>query len=360
MRPPGTGKSQVIVNLITDALHQEKKVLVVCKKPAALDVVYQRLDSLGLSNHVALVHDEKKDREKLYAQIGAVLDQNQVSFENARNQLVATSNKLNTQEELLNRIAEALYKYQSFGLRLYDLYGMAKPVEDTNQMIDLNEILPSLNKDILMDVSEKVYTYAEWFDRFGDSEYPLKERKTFANFNMKEKLEAIELLNDLIYQAKEASKYLDSLDHEKMTPAYIWLIEDKLDKIYPDLEEDHKSRLQGLRSWWWTSFSGRNIIAELLDGQKFKGIISAEWLTLKKSLILMHRLGEVTKKMVGEIEKLKSYLKDSKIEEFKNRISEGDIPLNELDRIMEYFHRDFEELQQMDVYWSHCSELRKK
>ena len=235
--PPGTGKSQVIVNLITDALHQEKKVLVVCKKPAALDVVYQRLDSLGLSNHVALVHDEKKDREKLYAQIGAVLDQNQVSFENARNQLIAVSNKLNTQEELLNSIAEALYEYQSFGLRLYDLYGMAKPVEDTNQMIDLNEILPSLNKDILMDVSEKVYTYAEWFDRFGDSEYPLKERKTFANFNMKEKLEAIELLNDLIDQAKEASKYLDSLDHEKMTPAYIWLIEDKLDKIYPDLED---------------------------------------------------------------------------------------------------------------------------
>ena len=112
------------------------------------------------------------------------------------------------QEELLNSIAEALYKYQSFGLRLYDLYGMAKPVEDTNQMIDLNEILPSLNKDRLMDVSEKVYTYAEWFDRFGDSEYPLKERKTFANFNMKEKLEAIELLNDLIGQAKEASKYL--------------------------------------------------------------------------------------------------------------------------------------------------------
>ena len=210
--PPGTGKSQVIVNLIADALHQEKKVLVVCKKPAALDVVYQRLDSLGLSNHVALVHDEKNDREKLYAQIEAVLDQNQVSFENARHQLSAVSNKLHTQEELLNSIAEALYEYQSFGLRLYDLYGMAKPVEDTNQMIDLNEILPSLNKDRLMDVSEKVYTYAEWFDRFCDSEYPLKERKTFANFNMKEKLEAIELLNDLIDQAKEASKYLDSLD----------------------------------------------------------------------------------------------------------------------------------------------------
>ena len=68
-----------------------------------------------MSNHVALVHDEKNDREKLYAQIRAVLEQNQVSFENARNQLISVSNKLHTQEELLNSIAEALYEYQSFG-----------------------------------------------------------------------------------------------------------------------------------------------------------------------------------------------------------------------------------------------------
>ncbi|MED4205736.1 AAA domain-containing protein [Neobacillus mesonae] len=58
--PPGTGKSQVIVNLVTDALYQDKKILVVCQKRAALDVVYQRLDSLGLSNYTALIHDEKK------------------------------------------------------------------------------------------------------------------------------------------------------------------------------------------------------------------------------------------------------------------------------------------------------------
>jgi hypothetical protein len=77
----------VIVNLITDALQQQKKVLVVCQKRAALDVVYQRLDGLGLSNNVALVHDEKNDRKKLYAKVGAVLEQNQVSFENAINQL---------------------------------------------------------------------------------------------------------------------------------------------------------------------------------------------------------------------------------------------------------------------------------
>ena len=147
--PPGTGKSQVIVNLITDALQQEKRVLVVCQKRAALDVVYQRLDGLGLSNHVALVHDEKNDRKKLYAKVGAVLEQNQVSFENAINHLSSTSKRLSSQEELLNSIAAALYSYQDFGLRLYDLYGLAKPIAETTQVIDLHEVLQDLNKDVL-------------------------------------------------------------------------------------------------------------------------------------------------------------------------------------------------------------------
>ncbi|WP_235846845.1 AAA domain-containing protein [Neobacillus soli] len=358
--PPGTGKSQVIVNLITDALQQEKKVLIVCQKRAALDVVYQRLDGLGLSNHVALVHDEKNDRKKLYAKVGAVLEQNKVSFENAINHLSSTSKKLSSQEALLNSIADALFNYQDFGLRLYDLYGLAKPIGETDQIVDLLEVLPALNKDILVDISEKVYTYAEWFDRFGDEDFPLKERKTFANFNMKEKLEAIELLNNTIDKAKKAVEYIDSLDHEKITPGYTWLIESKLDKIYPDLEDGTKRTLQGVRLWWWTSFSGKSIIEELLEGEKFKGTSSSEWLKIKKSLVIMHLLGKMTKEMAEEVDKLKKFLNDSMVNSLKTRISEGDIPINELDKIVEYIHRDFEEVQQMDVFWNNCSDVEKK
>ena len=358
--PPGTGKSQVIVNLITDAIYQEKKVLVVCQKRAALDVVYQRLESLGLSNHVALVHDEKNDRKHLYSKISAVLEQNQVTFEQSVNQLKSVSNKLQTQEELLNSIAKALYEYQSFGYRLYDLYGLSKPGEETSDIIDLTEILPTLNKDTIEDISEKVYSYAEWYDRFGYEDYLLKKRKTFARFNMKEKLEAIELLNDIIAKAEEAVQYLNSINHEKITPAYTWLIENKLEKIYPDLVEDNNKTMQGLRLWWWTTFSGKNIIEELLNGQKFKGTNSTEWLTIKKSLIHMQQLGKVTKNMAEKIEKLKRYFHDSMIDEFKDRISEGDIPKSELDKILEYFHRDFDELQQMDTYWENCNEIEKK
>ncbi|MCA1318375.1 DUF4011 domain-containing protein [Bacillus tianshenii] len=354
--PPGTGKSQVIVNLITDALQRQKKILVVCEKRAALDVVYQRLDSLGLSNHVALVHDEKHDRKMLYSKLSSVLDQNEITYEEAMYVLTSTSKKLQQQENLLNSIARALYEKQPFGLRLYDLYGLANAVGETTQIIDLSDVISSMDKENLDEMSESIFIYGEWYARFGHEDYPLKKRKSFASMDMKEKLQAIEVLNGVIKRAEKSVEYMESLDHEKITPAYTWLVENKLDKVYPDLDDQNKRTMQGLRLWWWTSFSGKTILEELLEGEKFKGTSSTEWLKLKQSLITMYNLGKETKAMSDEVDKLKKYLANEQMNHFKTRISEGDIPLKELNQILEFFHSDFEDLQQMDSYWSRCSD----
>jgi len=50
--PPGSGKSQTIVNLIAAALADNKKVLFVAEKLAALDVVKKRLEAVGLGEFV--------------------------------------------------------------------------------------------------------------------------------------------------------------------------------------------------------------------------------------------------------------------------------------------------------------------
>jgi very-short-patch-repair endonuclease len=71
--PPGTGKSQVIVNLVSDALSRDERVLIVCQKRAALDVVYDRLCSVGLTDAAYLVHDEGADRTALYRKMAGVL-----------------------------------------------------------------------------------------------------------------------------------------------------------------------------------------------------------------------------------------------------------------------------------------------
>ncbi|MCA9552975.1 MAG: hypothetical protein KC933_23265, partial [Myxococcales bacterium] len=61
--PPGTGKSQTITNLIADYVARGKRVLFVCEKRAALDVVFHRLKQHGLEGSTALIHDSQGDKK---------------------------------------------------------------------------------------------------------------------------------------------------------------------------------------------------------------------------------------------------------------------------------------------------------
>jgi hypothetical protein len=54
--PPGTGKSQTIANLIANALYSGKRVLFVAEKMAALNVVKERLETVGLGGFCLALH----------------------------------------------------------------------------------------------------------------------------------------------------------------------------------------------------------------------------------------------------------------------------------------------------------------
>ena len=72
--PPGTGKSQVIVNAIANALARGQTVLVVCQKRAALEVVSQRLAAENLDQCAVLLSKVKDDRAAMYAHLKLLLD----------------------------------------------------------------------------------------------------------------------------------------------------------------------------------------------------------------------------------------------------------------------------------------------
>ncbi|MGJ7902526.1 AAA domain-containing protein [Lysobacter sp. 1R34A] len=61
--PPGTGKSQTITNLIADYAGRGRRVLFVCEKRAALDVVFHRLKQAGLDELCCLIHDSQTDKK---------------------------------------------------------------------------------------------------------------------------------------------------------------------------------------------------------------------------------------------------------------------------------------------------------
>lgn len=72
--PPGTGKSQTIANIIGDHLARGERVLFVCDKRTALDVVQDRLNATGLGQLCAVVHDPQRDQRELYRSIREQLD----------------------------------------------------------------------------------------------------------------------------------------------------------------------------------------------------------------------------------------------------------------------------------------------
>jgi hypothetical protein len=61
--PPGTGKSQTITNMIADFVARGQRVLFVCQKRAALDVVHARLASRHLDGLCTLIHDSQADKK---------------------------------------------------------------------------------------------------------------------------------------------------------------------------------------------------------------------------------------------------------------------------------------------------------
>lgn len=62
--PPGTGKSQSITAIVSNALSNNAKCLIVCEKKTALDVIQSNLEKIGLGDFSIVIDDVNKDRRK--------------------------------------------------------------------------------------------------------------------------------------------------------------------------------------------------------------------------------------------------------------------------------------------------------
>lgn len=71
--PPGTGKSQTIVNLIAELLARGNTVLFVSEKMAALEVVKGRLDGVGLGEFCLELHSKKSNKKDVLEKLERVL-----------------------------------------------------------------------------------------------------------------------------------------------------------------------------------------------------------------------------------------------------------------------------------------------
>ena len=105
--PPGTGKSQSITNLIAHCLADGKTVLFVSEKMAALNVVHERLQRVGLGQFCLELHSNKAHKREVLAQIAASLDaygdKAEEEWKKEADGLAALRNDLNAYVDALHR-----------------------------------------------------------------------------------------------------------------------------------------------------------------------------------------------------------------------------------------------------------------
>ncbi|MCL2061841.1 MAG: DUF3320 domain-containing protein [Firmicutes bacterium] len=105
--PPGTGKSQVITNVIANALAHGQRVLFIAEKIAALDVVKRRLSRLGLFDFCLELHSNKSQKRGFYEQFDRLLElaesATDVKYDEAAEKLDAAAAELDTRSTALHK-----------------------------------------------------------------------------------------------------------------------------------------------------------------------------------------------------------------------------------------------------------------
>ena len=131
--PPGTGKSQTIVNMIVNAFYNNKSVLFVAEKKAALDVVYNRLEQIKLDRFVLELHSNKANKDTFYnklsesMEIGPTLppfefNVNCINLEEKRDKLRNIIASMHSRDEYVYSLYDAIVAYERLNASGIDYY----------------------------------------------------------------------------------------------------------------------------------------------------------------------------------------------------------------------------------------------
>ena len=213
--PPGTGKSQLICNLIADSVALGKKVLVVCQKRAALDVVYERLKEVDLNDFVSLVHDFRNDRSDIYNKIArqvARIEEYQMTNNGLDSiQLerifLQTSRRIDQLTTELEEFKSALFDESECGISAKELYLTSDPEAAT---VSLKQEHSQFHFEDIEAFNRKLRSYASYAVVQRKPNYPWKERRSFTNFSASDERAIVEVLEDIPTYQKEIGDMLES------------------------------------------------------------------------------------------------------------------------------------------------------
>ena len=156
--PPGTGKSQTITNIISNALFHGKRVLFVAEKMAALEVVQKRLASIGLDPFCLELHSNKTKKSLVMDQLRKTTEVVQQMGDDSFAKEAAHINELKRE---LNAHVERLHKEYGCGLSVYDCFVRYSEIDIPEQITIkfADEYIENLTSERLREHTEFVENY---------------------------------------------------------------------------------------------------------------------------------------------------------------------------------------------------------
>ena len=136
--PPGTGKSQTIVNMITNCLAHGQTVLFVSQKTAALEVVRRRMGDVGLGDYCLEVHSTKAQKSVVVNQLANAWRTRKTATEQ---DWAAATADLKKKREELNRLVSALHRRRPNGMTAYEAFG--RVVADRESLPEVRLVWPA-------------------------------------------------------------------------------------------------------------------------------------------------------------------------------------------------------------------------
>ena len=187
--PPGTGKSQLICNLMADAIASGKRALLVCQKRAALDVVYNRLQEKQLGDFVGLVHDFRNERKTIFNKIARQIDsiEDYKSFNRSldviqmERRFFQVCRSIDRITEEFDAFKQTLFSDEECGLSVKELYLTSDVSGDT---INIRQEYQHFPFTTLPQFMKTLHQYAVYAATFEAPEYVWKNRSSFSGYQL--------------------------------------------------------------------------------------------------------------------------------------------------------------------------------
>ncbi len=221
--PPGTGKSQSLTALITNALANNLKCLVVCEKKTALDVIKNNLHSENtqLGELAAIIEDLNKDRDGIVNSVRErikILQQglnyfNSSNYISINQEITQNINEINSSHKHLD---EKIYKGKNWTELVGDFLNREKKSDPTLLKNKLDYNLFKFNKDEneLIDIISNLKKGKQFFKEIKYKKHPLNILDDVIFLEENPRGIALKLENDVLTANKNFATLLEEINFD--------------------------------------------------------------------------------------------------------------------------------------------------